>query len=73
MNGENNGFISNHSGKIVGGLLGLAMALLFVVFGFWRGLFIIVFVLAGVFIGGHGEIRKEMLQLVHRLWRGRER
>lgn len=73
MNGDNNDFIGNHRGKIIGGLLGLVMALLFVIFGFWQGLFIIVFVLAGAFIGGHGEIRKEMLQIVHRLWRGRER
>lgn len=73
MNGDNNDFISNHSGKIIGGLLGLVMALLFVIFGFWQGLFIIIFVLAGVYFGGHREIRKEMLQILNRLWRSRER
>jgi len=73
MNGDNNDFISNHRGKIVGGLSGLVVALLFVIFGFWQGLFIIFLVLAGVFIGGHVELRKEMLQIMNRLWRSRER
>jgi|GEM_PF-5435395 len=57
----------------MGGLFGLVMALFFVIFGFWQGLFIIVFVLVGAFIGAHGEIRKAILQIVHRLCRGRER
>lgn len=41
----------NHRGKIIGGLLGLVFALLFLRFGFWATIFIAVLVAVGYFIG----------------------
>ncbi len=39
--------------KIAGGLTGLFVGIIFVAFGFWRGLFILICVSAGVFLGWH--------------------
>ncbi|MEW5922037.1 MAG: DUF2273 domain-containing protein [Bacillota bacterium] len=73
MNGDSNDFVNEHRGKIAGGLIGLILALLFVIFGFWKAFFIITFVLAGAFIGSRAELRKEIQLLLNRIWHGRER
>ena len=54
---ENNifSFVQENPGKVIGGLVGLVMAVLFVIFGFWKGLFIILSVLAGIYIGAKAE------------------
>ena len=47
--------------KIAGGLAGLFVALTFVIFGFWKGFFIIICVAGGIFLGWHldaGDGRK---------------
>ncbi|PKM84072.1 MAG: hypothetical protein CVU88_00095 [Firmicutes bacterium HGW-Firmicutes-13] len=38
-------------GKILGALTGLLLGLLFIWFGFWRTLFILICLTAGIFIG----------------------
>ncbi|MDO9536276.1 MAG: DUF2273 domain-containing protein [Bacillota bacterium] len=48
-------FVQEHPGKIIGGLVGLILAVLFVIFGFWKGLFIILSILAGIYLGGKAE------------------
>jgi len=48
-------FAKENPGKIIGGLIGLLIAIIIVVFGFWRGVFIILCVLAGVAIGARIE------------------
>lgn len=48
-------FVQEHPGKIIGGLVGLLVAVLFIIFGFWRGLFIILSILAGIYIGAKAE------------------
>ena len=45
--------LSYHWRKILGGLIGFLVALIFVIFGFGWGLFIILCVSLGVFIGWH--------------------
>lgn len=48
-------FAKENPGMIIGGLIGLLIAIIIVVFGFWRGVFIILCVLAGVVIGARIE------------------
>lgn len=40
-----------HRGKTIGVLLGLLASILFVTFGFWRTVFIIICIAVGYFIG----------------------
>lgn len=43
--------MSEHRGKVIGVLLGLLASILFISYGFWRTMFIIICILAGYFIG----------------------
>ncbi len=65
--------LNEHWGKVLGGVVGLIIALLLVIFGFWRGLFIIICVLAGVYVGSRYEKSEEVRDFFRRLWQGRER
>ena len=72
MNGGKTSFLNEHREKIAGGLVGLVLALLFVVFGFWKGLFVIAFILAGAFVGSNAGLCKKLMQLLNSLWYRRE-
>jgi len=48
-------FVQEHPGKIIGGLVGLIVAVLFVIFGFWKGLFIILSIVVGIYLGAKAE------------------
>ncbi len=65
-------FINENFGKIVGGFLGLLIALIIVVFGFWKGVFIIFCILAGIFIGAKVEKHEGVRNLLERIWFSRE-
>jgi uncharacterized membrane protein len=54
-------FIRENWGKLLGGLAGLLMALVLVFLGFWKGILIIILVMAGIYIGGKIE-KKEIVQ-----------
>ncbi len=43
--------MGEHRGKVVGVLLGLLASILFISYGFWRTMFIIICILGGYFIG----------------------
>ena len=73
MNINNNQYLDMHKGKIIGSIIGLALALLFVIFGFWNTIFIIAFILVGAFLGSREELLNELQGLFNRLWYGRER
>lgn len=57
-------------GKILGGLAGLVLGLMIVIFGFWRGLFIIICVAAGVFLGRSLERNENLRNVLGRFWPG---
>lgn len=38
-------------GKVLGGFTGLIIGLLFIIFGFWKGLLIILCIAAGILVG----------------------
>ena len=42
---------TEHRGKVIGIIFGLLASILFISYGFWRTIFIILCVLAGYFIG----------------------
>ncbi len=44
-------FINENLGKILGGFLGLLVAIIIMLFGFWRSLFIFFCVSAGIYLG----------------------
>ena len=66
-------FINKNLGKILGGFLGLLVAVLFVFFGFWRGLFILLCVSAGIYLGARAEKNEGLSKFLERLRFGRER
>lgn len=43
--------ITEHRGKAIGVLLGLLTSILFINYGFWRTIFIIICIIIGYFIG----------------------
>jgi uncharacterized membrane protein len=65
--------IKDNYGKIVGGFLGLLVALIIVLFGFWKGLFIIFCILAGGFIGAKIEKHEGVRNWLERIWFSRDR
>ncbi|MGI5882529.1 MAG: DUF2273 domain-containing protein [Dethiobacteria bacterium] len=66
-------FILENWGKILGGLLGLFVALVFILFGFWKGLFVILCLLVGVYLGNKVEKSEDLQNFFYRLWHRQDR
>ncbi|RJX28029.1 MAG: DUF2273 domain-containing protein [Dethiobacter sp.] len=66
-------FLNENFGKIVGGFLGLLIALIIVIFGFWKGIFIIFCILVGIFIGAKVEKHEGLRNFLDRFRFSRER
>lgn len=54
----------------MGGLAGLVFGLMVIAFGFWRGLFIIICVAAGIFLGRMLERNENLRNMLSRFWPG---
>lgn len=65
--------INENLGKIIGGFLGLLIALIIVIFGFWKGVFIIICIVGGIFIGARLEKHEGLRDWLERFWFSRER
>ena len=63
---------SEHRGKTIGILAGLALSILFLNFGFWRALFIIICVGLGYFIGKKLDENYNFEKLMKQLFRDKE-
>lgn len=61
-------FLAEHWGKVVGGLAGLLVGLVFVIFGFWRSLVIFTFVILGVYLGKTLDRNDSLRGLFQRFW-----
>ena len=59
--------INDHMGKVVGGFLGLLVALIIVAFGFWKGVFIIICIVGGIFIGARAEKHEGVRNFLERI------
>lgn len=66
-------FIQENWGKILGGLLGLLVAVIIVFFGFWKGIFIIICILIGIFLGGRIEKSEGLQNFFYRFWNRQNR
>jgi uncharacterized membrane protein len=72
MNGNIIKLINDNMGKVVGGFLGLLVALIIVAFGFWKGVFIILCIVGGIFIGARAEKYEGVRNFLERIWPFRE-
>ena len=62
-------FIQENRGKVLGGLSGLIIAVLFAIFGFWKGILIILCILIGVFAGALVERNDNLQAFLYRFLR----
>ena len=58
-----------HRGKTIGVLIGLLAAILFLTFGFWRTLFIIICIVLGYIIGKRIDEDQNFNQWIKRVFR----
>ncbi len=56
-----------HRGKIIGLLLGFFMAILFIMFGFFRTLFILICMTVGYLIGKRIDEQEDIIEVLDRL------
>ncbi len=61
-------FLAEHWGKILGGLAGLLVGLVVVIFGFWRSLIIFTFVVLGIYAGRLLDRNDSLRNLFQRFW-----
>ena len=61
-------FVTEHWGKIIGGLAGLIIGLVFIIFGFWRSLFIFLCVGLGIYLGMILDRNESLRGLLQRIW-----
>ncbi|NLJ55911.1 MAG: DUF2273 domain-containing protein [Firmicutes bacterium] len=65
--------VNENLGKILGGFLGLLVALILMAFGFWRGLFVLLCVGIGIYLGAREEKNQVIQNYLEKLWFKRER
>lgn len=58
-----------HRGKTIGVAIGLVAAILFLSFGFWKTLFIIIFIVLGYIIGKRVDEDKNFDQWVRKIFK----
>ncbi len=56
-----------NSGKIIGSLIGLILAIFILTIGFFKTLFIASFIILGLFIGDKLDKRESLLELLRKL------
>jgi uncharacterized membrane protein len=56
-----------HSGKIIGVLLGFILGLLIIVFGFFRTLFVLLCVVAGFIVGKRIDEKEDIMDILDKL------
>jgi uncharacterized membrane protein len=60
-------FAPNHENALLGGLMGLIVAVLMFVAGFWRTLFVVVMVTVGVAIGQYLDGTPKIINFIRRV------
>jgi uncharacterized membrane protein len=65
--------LEEHRGKTIGILLGLLASILFITYGFWRTVFVIICILAGYFIGKEIDQKKSLDQWMKEIFKERQR
>lgn len=65
-------FMGEHRGKTIGVLLGLLASILFVTYGFWRTLFIMICIGVGYFIGKQLDDKKNFDSWLKQMFKDRQ-
>lgn len=65
-------FLGEHRGKTIGVLLGLLASVLFVSFGFWRTIFIMICIAVGYFIGKQLDDKKDFDSWLKQMFKDRQ-
>ncbi len=58
-----------NSGKIIGSLIGLILAIFILKIGLFKTLFIVAFIIGGYFIGDRVDKKESLLQFINRILR----
>lgn len=58
---------NKNQGKIIGSLLGLVIAVLMLIIGFFRTLLIILFIFAGYYIGKKVDNKEDIIEFLDRI------
>lgn len=58
---------NKNQGKIIGSLLGLVIAVLMLIIGFFRTLLIILFIFAGYYIGKKVDNKEDIVEFLDRI------
>ncbi|MGS0764038.1 DUF2273 domain-containing protein [Syntrophomonas curvata] len=61
-----------HRGKAIGIVLGLLASILFISYGFWRTIFIIICIALGFFIGKELDEKKNFEQWLKRMFKDKQ-
>jgi len=61
-----------HRGKAIGILMGLLASILFINYGFWRTIFIIICIAVGFFIGKELDEKKNFDQWLKRMFKDKQ-
>lgn len=64
--------MEEHRGKTIGIFLGLIASILFIAYGFWRTLFVIVCILLGYFIGKEIDQNQGFDQWIQQVFKKRD-
>ena len=63
--------LEEHRGKTIGIFLGLAASILFIAYGFWRTIFVMVCILLGYFIGKEIDQKQSFDQWMQEVFKKR--
>jgi uncharacterized membrane protein len=61
-------FLSEHWGKVLGGVIGLLIGLTIIIFGFWRSMLLFGCVALGIYLGRMFDRHDGLQNLLHRFW-----
>lgn len=61
--------LEGNSGKIIGSLIGLILAIFILKIGLFKTLFIVAFIIGGYFIGNQLDKKESLSQLMNRILR----
>lgn len=66
-------FVKTNQGKVIGGALGLFVAILVLTINFWRTLLLFLLIGAGVYLGSRIDCGKNFNEFIDRLFQSKSR
>ncbi len=59
--------LENNYGKVIGSVTGFIIALLFLVIGFFKTIFLLIFIISGYYIGSKIDNRESLIELLDKI------